>query len=424
MLSGLQISKDKYGKTGLIVSIYYLILLIGYVVLSRPEADYSNNLRILYFLAILVPTFRDTSVFTFAIVCFYSMTYIAFTPILPTSVWYYLPIVFLYLIANRKQTYRLGQPLLIWLYFVFTSLFFADFQVFLPCFLIAIIISSFIRNSTHLESVAIALMISSLILSILFYTNMEAFAYAYGSGHDTQRFGWINPNEYAGAIGCGAVIAVQSLFGKTQQNSILMKALCGITILFSTVVIILNASRGAAISYCLVLSLFLLTSKLNKKAKVFSVFFVVTLFIYIVRSNISELLISRLNESTLATGTGRFDIWEAKWNSFITDGNILELIFGIGREACFNIPPVISTHNDFLTAFIGYGFIGFILFVTMMLYPLFLVRKEYKVIVALLTLYIIMECCVLEPLFRGYFTFIIYYFYIYRFAIIHKKAGK
>lgn len=407
-------------RNPLFIYLYYLILLTVYVFLSRPGVTYSNSIRLLFFAATLLPALWNTTYFLFAIVCFYSMTYLAFTPILPTSIWYYLPVVSLYYIFYYKLTDRIAFMLPILLYFIFICVIYNDYQVFVSCFFVAILISSFIKKEEQLNAIAIALMVSSTILSILFYTNMDSFVYAYGSNHDQERYGWINPNEYAGAIGCGGVIAIHRLFSTRSDSSKWSKILCVLTLFTSTIVIVVNASRGAAISFFIVLILFTFFSKIKFKYKLFGILVVSGLFVFIFSNNIAAFLISRLGESSMATGTGRFDIWNSKFNWFINNANVVELFVGVGGAKSVIIPPVISTHNDFLTAFIGYGVIGILLFLLMLFYPLLTVNKNNRITVSILSLYLFLECFVLEPLFRGYFTFIIFYFYIFKVASLSK----
>lgn len=406
----------------LFILCYYAFLLLAYVLLSRPEIEYSLSFRLLFFAATLMPAIKNTTYFTTSIVCFYSMTYIAFTPILPTSLIYYIPIVLLYYIIHFKSSRNITYQIFFLLYYFSICMYYEDYDTFLSSFLIAIIISSFINKDWQLDYIASALMVSSIILSILFYTNMDYYVYAYGSSHDQDRYGWINPNEYAGAVGCGGVVAMQYLFSNIQTHRSWLKLLSYITLFVSAIIVVINASRGAAISFGGVLLLFILLSRNRNRYKLISSVFILGVFYFIAQNDYSTFLLSRFEDSSLYTWSGRLVIWKTKLDTFVGDSNILEFLFGVGRVGSIKIPPVISTHNDFLTAFIGFGLVGVILLCIILLFPILKASKTNKLPIILMTLYLVLECNVLEPLFRGYFTFVIFFFYIYKNAIIRKAS--
>lgn len=407
-----------------VVFYYYLILLIAYYLLSIPDVEYSITIRIAFFAATLIPALRSQTYLSFALICFYSMTYVSFSPILPTALRYYIPVVLLFYLLYYKSVQKIMLQIIFLLYFYTICTIYDDYNEFITCFFFAIITSSFIKEKHQLDYCAVALMLGSTLLSIMFYTNMDTFYYAYGETHEQDRYGWINPNEYAGAIGCGGVIAVQYLFTKTKELPRWIILLCYLTIITSAIAIVINASRGAAISFALVFILFILFSRIRIGYKLLGIIIVSIGVFLLFRSNVTDFLITRLNESSMATGSGRLDIWASKLEWFLGNASFGEYLFGIGRTACINIPPIYSTHNDFLTAFIGYGAIGLGLIIVMFLYPIVTVHKSHRRVVLFLTLYLFLECMVLEPMFRGYFTFIIFYFYIYKISVFHKKGIK
>ena len=101
--------------------------------------------------------------------------------------------------------------------------------------------------------------------------------------------------------------------------------------------------------------------------------------------------------------------------------NIFDLLFGIGETASANIGRYVSTHNDLVTAMIAYGIIGLLMFLYFIfIYPI-VKAKNNKLFVFILLIYMIIECCVLEPFFRGYIVFIMFYFFIIKFALLGKK---
>ena len=104
-------------RKSVFIFFYYLLLIIVYVLMSKPEVQYGNAIRIVFFIITLIPAIKNTNYFVFAIICFYSMTYVAFTPILPTSLLFHLPVIlFFYFSYYRYKKKNISQIILLFVF--------------------------------------------------------------------------------------------------------------------------------------------------------------------------------------------------------------------------------------------------------------------------------------------------------------------
>ena len=83
----------------------------------------------------------------------------------------------------------------------------------------------------------------------------------------------------------------------------------------------------------------------------------------------------------------------------------------------------ISTHNDILTAFIGFGLVGLILYLYyIIVLPIKNALGRNKITVILMLVYFVIECCMMEPFFRGNIIVVLVNFYIMKYACINSRA--
>lgn len=284
---------------------------------------------------------------------------------------------------------------------------------------IALVVCVFVNNEGDILRLLLALMLMSLYLCSLFLLKRDDFVEAYKTiGID--RSGWTNPNMFGGCVAVGLVCAV-GYYLKTfwlNRNSI-VNAFALTTIFISTPALIINASRGAFISAIATSVLLLLFSKVRVSYKILVTIVIVGFAVYLYSSGIFELLEVRMGEDNLETGGNRFPIWEAKFNAFSQSG-LFAWLFGVGQPKLRYLGVFYSTHNDFITALIGYGAIGFILFLYFLFSP-FRVAKKCKLQIAVLTLFLLMEGMVLEPLFRGLLPFYMYYILLYKYSYLSRS---
>ncbi len=266
----------------------------------------------------------------------------------------------------------------------------------------------------------------SLFLSLLFLVNREVFLTSFGkSEFGFERSTWINPNVFGGMIACGGIVSMgyitKMFFIKIEKYIIIFSI---ITVLFAIPTLILNASRGAFFAFCSASALFIIFSKTKVFYKICFIILIASFAGFLFYNGTFDLLIYRLNgeDSTMTFG-GRRTLWFDKLKLF-SEFSVLELLFGIGWSNCNELSNEMSTHNDFVTALIGFGIIGFILFLIMLLIPIARAPRDKKISVIVLTLFLMLECSVLEPIFRGYLVFLIFYFFILKYATIKQTMAR
>lgn len=414
----LSISKDR------LYIIYYLLLLLLMFFQMKPNVEISMNIRMVFFVLTFLPVVFRIDLLPFVFLCFYEISSTSFTQILPSQSVFYIVVVFVFYFLYKKKTIFLWKALFLFLYFFICSLFHLDFINEILWWLIFIFLADMINSKKDLQMIFFAFLNISLFLSILYLIYREEFLVQYGkTSLDVEYSGWTNPNVFGATIGAGGVLAMSYLtnFLKFERNKF-FTILSIVVLLLSFIVLALNSSRGSLLAFALPIVIMLFISKLNLWIKMITIFVVIGFLVLLLQNNIFDLLFVRLNEDSMATGGSRTVIWENKLELFFNQSNIFELFLGIGKTSTTELGGDLSTHNDIITSFIGFGLIGFLLFVYyFILYPIKVASKEARTLIILLSMYIVIECCVLEPVFRAIPFFMMFYFFVLKYSIIEKS---
>jgi len=404
--------------------LYYLLIGIAMFFLMRPNATIPLSVRMALLGLILMPVCFRRETLPFAMLCFYGISSNSFLNVLPTSHLYYLFIVLAFYVVYRNKSRSFVYALFFYVYFLACCIVQDDMQKYLIWWIVSLVLYDYVKDVLDVRNLLYAFMIISIFLSALFLLYQEDFIEAYGRAEEgLERSSWINANVFGATIAAGAILSVAYLTNVLQlPKSKVLFVLSIITVALSFVVLILNASRGAFFAFIIPGVMMMFLSKMNTIYKILIA--VVAIFaVYWLYNNtdVFELLITRMEDDTLDSGGNRTDIWKEKLESFFWDNNFWHRIVGMGRNDCTELRNQLSTHNDFLTAFIGYGVIGLILFTTVFFLPIIKAKKGMRLSVALLMLYLLIECFVLEPLFRGYFVEIMFYFFVLKYALLVEK---
>jgi len=404
--------------------LYYLLIGVGMFVLMKPNVEIAQWIRIAFLGLVLAPVCFKIESLPFAILCFYGISSSSFVAVLPTSPIYYTIAVFGFYVVYRKKSKDLVYALFFYSYFALCCVVYRDMQEYLQWWIIAVILIDFVKNKTDVENLVYAFLIVSIFLSLLYLVHRDSFAEAYTYFGETEegleRSSWINGNLFGAVIAAGGTLAVAYLtetLQMTKKRTLFI--ISGITAALSLVALILNASRGAFFAFTIPAAIMLFMSKIKAIYKV--LLFAITIygiFWLYTTTDVFDLLISRIEEESFDTGGDRTSIWKEKLESFLWDSNYWHYVFGMGRKSCSELRNQMSTHNDFLTAFIGYGGMGLVLFVVIVFLPVIKAKKGMRLPVFILLLYFIIECSVLEPVFRGYLVIIMYYFFVLKYALL------
>ena len=149
------------------------------------------------------------------------------------------------------------------------------------------------------------------------------------------------------------------------------------------------------------------------------------------QSGIFELLVFRMESDTAYTAGSRSLIWAEKLNAYTNDLGFLHYLIGVGgrtgAEAIGYSAEIanMSTHNDFVSAIVGFGVPCFLYFIYLLCYPfLYMPKGHTRIVFAVITLFVVIECSVLEPMFRGYVTYVMFYIFLYSYCVYERNRSK
>lgn len=405
----------------ILLIIYYLFLFLLETPLMGSVGVPSAFVRILYIILLVAPIcMYDKYYLPFVVLASYSISkFGTAVTLMPTEVWYYVPLFVFFAAPSKFAGDRyLKIPSIIIV--LCASVLFVDFitsqtlQDDFICLLILILFffycipridSEFYFNCFSHTFIVIALILS---LELIFAGNQYVQSYGYT---DMERAIWADPNYLGGVMGMG-VMAAAVLYIRKCAFSLKVYLLSSIMLMITALV--LNASRGAllaTISGVFVILMMGKRIKIWQRALLLSVAAVFVIFLY--NNSYFELLEYRL-ENDSGGGSGRTGIWLIKLDEFFKNSNLFQLIFGRGYDgglkAGFSYNR--AFHNDFIAFLVEYGFIGFVSFVTLMLYPLKRVWFKDKGVLGCMV-FIFVNCMTLEPFSLGMLIYYFFWLYVY-----------
>lgn len=280
-------------------------------------------------------------------------------------------------------------------------------------------------SSTDTESYtlygAYAFVLTSIIISIVYALNFDTYAEKYDFTSELMRSNYIDPNYQGGAIGMGVIFAIYLLLN-ARAKALWIRVICSVSIIISMVVLFLLASRGALLAVVVGGAFLLLASSAKWPVKISFILLGILLLAYAYSQNYMDLLIVRMQEESLETGSSRTVIWASKLDAFTRDNNILHWLFGIGRMNSLTLGEFKNAiggaafHNQYLAMLVNYGIVGCCMFFYLMVLPIVKAAREKKMIVFILMLYLAVICMTLEPLTTAFPAYYMFYFYTYIFA--------
>lgn len=391
---------------------YFLLLILIQLFLALREIELGGTVRVIFTAFVFFPTFIRPSWFPFTLILFVGTSINSFICLIPSSLIFSLVFAIVVgLLHFRKLGYT---PLLgIAIYYLFICLVNSDLESgFIFMVVITLISGAFVRNEDDMTIVLLSFLLLSLYLSTIFIIMRDQFVVRF-DGTDIERGGWTNPNGFGGTISCGVVLAAGYLMNyfKIKKN-VVLKLLSFITIVVTLIALALNASRGALFSAIIGIALFILCSNIKLRYKLTIPIILIGLFLILESIGYFELLEYRMDEEgSGGTLSYRTIIWQKKISAFMNLDFFSQFV-GIGLTNVKNFGMVYSTHNDFVSALIGFGFLGLILFLVFLFYPLIRADQFSKTPTYISLLFILMECIVLEPFFRGMLTYFFMYLFI------------
>ena len=404
--------------------LYYLLLLVVLCSLSDPVNSPNMILRLAYLAAMILPAYiYKPNFLPHIIICFTSISFYGYAATyLPTDYYIYTYLLLTLSVLpfkNKRNHIKIPSILIVLaLYTLFIDITTGERLEYINYSSFATIFTMYFvsKDEKYNNLYYYAFIITTLVLSIFFLVVGDQFVVEL-QGQD--RVMWKDPNYMGCVAGVGIVCAYYLLVRSLYSNK-LIKYLLLATISLGTVMILMNASRGAPL--CVTSGIIVVTmfSKISLKKRIIIVALVVIGIILMYQLGLFSALEQRIMYDEEGTGSGRTNIWALKLLLF-SEEPTYKLLIGLGFRGGFMLGFIggYGFHNDFVAFFVDYGIIGFSLFVCMLLYPLYLVRnnKENKTIVTALTIYLLLCSMTLEPFNAGRLT----YYYIYIFIYILAK---
>lgn len=409
--------------------VYYLFMFGVLFFVTMPNAHYASVIRYAYYGAIILPLIFNARFVPFVITSFYGTSINACYSFLPESFSVcLLTVLLLFFLCLKDLQLKYGGLIAMLLFFSYTVLLcflFGDSeQKFILVGLVAILLFAFIKNEKDIQLLAFAFCLVSLALAVMYFINFRYYMVFTGLQDEFATGSWQNINNLAGSIACGLPLSLAFLINVLKcEKSWFCKSFFIVNSLLILFTLIVISSRGALFSATFASIVLILFSKTPRRYKILLLVLFVSLAIYVFFQGYMDYLIYKLSakENTESLG-GRTRVWNEKMSDF-NGRDAITMLFGMGRTGCsrLGLSYSFSTHNDFLTAFLGFGFFGVVLFLITLITPLSMVRKSDLILVFVLTMFLAFECFVLEPIFRGYFLFWVFYILIVRLAFVKRK---
>lgn len=403
--------------------LYYLVLMLILVRYSNMQQSPSTIYRFGFLAALVLPLINKVGLFPAIIICALGISYNSYAyMIMPTGIWYYVVLAagFSLLVLIHKKS--LPKPnLIFYIALIYIALNDLILQGHLSEMAVVFFIFLLLFNCLEGEDIGMSIMPMSFILISLAISYWRLFCpeaqiNSYNLLDDMVQTGWTDPNYLSGALGIGLVLAVRELLNGTKK--LLYIALLSITVIGASISILLLASRGAILSAVFAIAALILVSNNKTSTKVLAIIIAVW-FVYILNNNqYLDFVLARF-ENEDGTGTFRTEIWQSKLTEFFAVDNPTRWIFGIGQTDAMQLGTymgdsrvAISTHNDFISMLLYYGFIGLFFLIYVLVYPIRKCQKAERPQIIVLILYFALSIMTIEPIAQGNYVFWGFLFYI------------
>ena len=408
--------------------LYYFLLFLALALYTNMNASPNMLIRMGYLVALIAPLTNRKVLFPAIIICALGISKNTFAyPLMPTEMIYYIILalaIAFWELYYRDFTTRINPLFCIVLIYVglndiaMQGEFSQMATVFFMCILLFMCLEDDIDYGT--EFLQISFIIISLTISYWVLFCPDAQVNSYNKVDGVEQKGWSDPNYLSAALGTGLIIAVRNLL--KGGNGLLYNSFLSLTILGSSIAMLLLASRGAILSVIIATTALFVLSKTSFRTKIFAIITAGLFLLFLYTNQYMDFLMARV-EADDGTGGHRTGIWQSKLHDFFLIENPQNWIFGVGQTEGAKLGSylgstvsVLSTHNDYLSIHIYYGFIGIAFFLSIIAYPLRICSKEERpYIIALLT-YLLICSMTIEPLAHGNFVYWGFLFYIMIYA--------
>lgn len=411
--------KNKY-----LYIIYYSVLILILALYTNMRHSPNMLIRFGYLAAIVLPVLQREELVCAVIICTLGISKNTFAhPLMPTDMYYYVALVLLlaYLSLLRRG-FKTGIKLLFLIaiiYVVLIDLITQDrLSQMVSMIFICIMFYMCIEDKIVIGSrfLTLSFIIISLTISywVLFCPSAHVASFSEVKG--MSRTGWTDPNYLSSVLGAGLILAIRELLLKNRN--LLYKSFMALIVTLSVIAMLKLASRGIIIAVVLSVVVLMSFSKVNKWTKAVVIVLSIILVVVLYNHQYFEFIIARFEEDD-GTGSHRTEIWLSKLSDFFYNKKMVNWFFGVGQFEGFKMGEYfglsvvgVSTHNDFVSFLVYYGFVGIALFFSVIAYPLRVCSKAYRPQILALLLYMLACGMTIEPLARGMFVNWGFFFYI------------
>lgn len=400
-----------------ILYIYYFVLILTLALYTNMNASPNIVIRLGYLAAMIIPLLKKVELFPAIIVCALGISKNTFAyPLMPTDIAYYIILALgfaLLALYHRDFTTRINP--IFYFALIYTGLNDIAMQGELSqmtiMFFICILYYMCMENDIDIgcQYLPLAFILISLTISFWAIFFPEAQINSYNKVGEVEQTGWSDPNYLSVALGTGLVVAVKDLF--KGSNKLLYTLISCLTILGSSIALLLLASRGAILSVIVATTALFVLSKTGRWTKLIAIITAGLFIFFLYNNQYMDFVMDRF-EADDGTGAHRTEIWQSKLNNFFLLDNPLYWIFGVGQSEGIKLGEYfgqsvsgVSTHNDFISVLIYYGFIGVAIFLYVITYPIRICSKEERPYIIALLSYLLAFSMTIEPLARGTFVY-------------------
>lgn len=405
--------------------IYYALLLLVFASRQGTVA-HPLILRVAFMVAVFLPCIISRNVsFPAIVTLFTTLTSYGFAySYMPYMLYIYAGLTLLfsfYYLSNAKGIHNLPGFLTLFAFYLLiidsitgaynSGAHFPEDSFY--CFLILICFSLISRDdkTRSYEQMSLCFMMITIVLSLYFLLNRDAFAVNYDPYQEFERIGWIDPNYFGTVLGMGVVMALISLFDvKRKDRPLALRIVSVFTVVVALPVLLLNASRGAILSVAVSGVVLFMFTKVKVGYKVLLVIIVAAAMVYLYNNQYMDLLAYRISSDD-SGGSGRVSIWLSKLRAFF-HGGLFHVLFGFGYVGGLNVSGYfIGFHNDFLAFLVDYGIVGLGLFLYMMIYPILRTPRnsvQYPQVLGIVG-FLVITGITLEPMNGGRLPYYVFY---------------
>lgn len=400
------------------IVIYYAILLLMLALRTSLSVPHPI-IRLGYLAAFYIPLILKYTnlylpcVITFVTVCTYNYAF-GYLPY-EMNVYFFITLISFVIVfaINKSRSIKISPVFLVLAYYVFFLNLFDSgepqdifYSIATVGFGVIITGNDNVANRSNMLN---CFTIISFVLSIIYLLNFDKFLDSYDGTGDFERSGWTDPNYLSCIIGMGVITSLILLM--KVPKSIAFKIFYIFTILISIISQVLMASRGGLLCVSVSVIIFILFSKIRFHYKLLTLIALLAFIIFLYSNNYLDLLMHRI-EGDSDGGSGRLDIWMLKLQEFISEGNIVDWIFGLGYISAFKLgfgENGFGFHNDYLAIMCGYGVVGLMTFLYLLfIYPFKHIQAQRSVVFSLV-IYLALACLTLEPISAGRIPYIAFY---------------